>query len=195
MHVQLSVVLIGWVVGVGAAGEFRGAQTLLGPLTVIHMAVISFLLPELVRRNNIAVESRLKIAALVSVPLGIANLAYGLIIISLPSAVGEALLGLTWQGGREHILPLAFWSAAAALCIGPLCNLQAMGRAQSAARISTALGTLILVFVSLGLFADGSVAAAYGMAFAQALVLLLWWPAMIRWARVNQVVAEGQNVS
>jgi O-antigen/teichoic acid export membrane protein len=191
--VQLSILLVALVVGVGAAGEFRGAQTLLGPLTVIHMAVISFLLPELARRNDMTVESRVKIASLISVPLGIVNLAYGLIIVSLPSGVGEALLGLTWQGGREHILPLALWSAAAALCIGPLCSLQAMGRAQSAARISTALGTLILVFVSIGLYVDGSVAAAYGMALAQALVLFLWWPTMIRWARVKQVVAEGSG--
>jgi O-antigen/teichoic acid export membrane protein len=176
---QLAVLLVGTVVGVHAAGGFRGAQTLLGPITVLQMAALSFVVPELVRRPHLDRRQRMLVALAVGVPLGAANVVFGVIIGALPRPIGEMLLGDAWADTSAMLLPMAVWAAAVAMTIGPLCVLQAMGRVDITARISLVLGPLLLGGALVGAHLGGAPGAAWGMAAAGWAVLLLWWPALV----------------
>ncbi len=176
---QVAVLVVGAVAGVAASGGFRGAQTLLGPLLVLQMAAVSFVVPELVRRPGLGRRQRIGVALAVSVPLASADLVYGALISTLPRPLGEILLGDAWAATSETVFPVAAWAAAIALAMGPLCVLQAMGRADVTARISVVLAPLLIGGALAGSSLGGAVGAAWGLTAANALVLALWWPVLV----------------
>jgi hypothetical protein len=188
---QLAILIVGGIVGAAAIGAFRGGLTLVGPLTVVQMATIAFALPELVRRPHLSPRRRLVVALLIGGPLCVAALLVGMAYQVLPRDVGVALLGEAWGGASEVVFPLAVWTAAAALSIGPLCQLQTMGRADLAARISGVLAPLLLAGAWLGTHVDGIRGGAWGMAVAQAAVLLLWWPTLLHQSRRRSVAGDA----
>ncbi|WP_369140794.1 hypothetical protein [Modestobacter versicolor] len=188
---QGSVLLVGAVVGVGATGGLRGAQTLLGPLAVLQMAACAFVIPEVVRRPWLTRRQRIGTALAVALPLAVANLAYGLALTALPTGAGELLLGDAWAGTSEMVFPMSAWAAATALYIGPLCVLQAVGRADVAARISVVLAPLLLAGALVGSHLGGAPGAAWGLTAAATSVLFLWWPALVAHSGRQLVAADA----
>lgn len=178
--VQVVVLVVAALAGTAAAGAWRGVQTLLGPVNVLGMAARSFLVPELVRRPDLAPSVRLRAAAALSGVLVVANLGYGGVLLALPQDVGEQVLGETWTAARTVLLPLTVWSAAVGVSLGPLAVLQTLGRTRAAAGVSLLLAPLLLVAALVGLLLGGSVAAAYGVMAAQLAVAPVWWVTMRR---------------
>lgn len=189
--VQAAVLLVSATSGASAAGAFRAAQTLLGPVNVLGMAGVAFLVPELVRRPTLSPAARLRAAAGLSAVLAAANLLCGLVLLSIPDSWGERVLGATWQEASGVLLPFALWSAAVALTLGPFTVLQAIGRARTAARCSLLLFPLVMVGTCAGLILGGVEGAAFGIAVAQVLTLGAWWPALARAVRESEVPGDG----
>jgi O-antigen/teichoic acid export membrane protein len=176
--VQIAILMVTAANGPSAAGAFRGAQTLLGPVNVLGMAGMTFLVPELVRRPGLSRHARLGAAATFAGTLAAINVLYGLVLLSLPSAVGHAILGETWLETRGVLLPFTIWAAALALCLGPLAVLQVIGRIRTAAACSVVLFPLVMIGTLIGQARDGFHGAAVGIMCAQIAVLLVWWPAL-----------------
>ena len=179
---QIAVLMISGAVGPAAAGALRGAQTLLGPVNVVGMAAISFLIPELVRRPHLGRRGRMLAAAGVGGFIAFADLVLGITLLAVPSWVGEALLGSTWSGARQVLLPITLLTLSVALSLGPLAVLQSMGRVGAAALCSIGLFPVMLASTVVGLHVGGLTSAAYAMAAAQFAVLLAWWPTLLRYA-------------
>lgn len=179
---QVVVLLVTAVAGAVAGGAWRGVQTLLGPVNVLGMAARTFIIPELVRRPDLSAARRVRAALALSGLLVVANLVYGGILLALPTAVGEQLLGETWAGARDYLPALTIWSAAVAASFGPLTVLQTVGRARSAAKVSFVLCPLLLGGAGIGLLLGGGLGAAYGVMLAQLAVIPLWWRALQRGA-------------
>jgi len=181
--VQVVILLVGGVAGAAAAGAWRGTQTLLGPVNVLGMAALSFLVPELLRRPDLSHGRRIRAAAALSGVLVVANVTYGAVLLALPEAAGEQVLGATWASARAYLLPLTVWSAAVAMSLGPLSVLQTLGRIRAAAGVSIRLLPVLLTAAAVGLLLGGGRGAAYGVMLAQLAIVPVWWQVLLRAVR------------
>jgi O-antigen/teichoic acid export membrane protein len=86
------------VLGPAAAGTLRGASTAMGPVNVLLASVALGVTPLLVRRaRSEDRRSCLTIAGVVAALV----LAWGLVLLLVPSNVGSALFGSSWTGIRS----------------------------------------------------------------------------------------------
>lgn len=99
-----SLVVIGVVSAVlsdSAAGSLRGASTILGPLNVVMAFVNLACTPTLVRRSR---DGDLRYCVLIAMAMLAIVVAWGIVVLSLPTPWGEFILGDSWPGTRE-VLP------------------------------------------------------------------------------------------
>ncbi|WP_299038889.1 hypothetical protein [uncultured Pseudokineococcus sp.] len=182
---QLSFVLIAVVAAVSDVGALRAAQTLLGPLNILGFAATSFAIPEIVRREP--GRRGLVLAALaISGTLVVVDLAWGAVLLLLPTAAGEALLGDTWAGAREALPGMIAYTCLIAATAGATAVMRAVNRSVLAFWTSAVLGPLVLVLSVLGAATGGALGASLGFAAAGALVLPLCWVLLARAARLGR---------
>jgi O-antigen/teichoic acid export membrane protein len=173
---QVGLLVVAWLGSPADVGSLRGSQTLLGPMNVLGLGVFSFLLTELVRRPGLSVPTLRKVAAASGGALALVAVLWGGCLLLLPDAVGSALLGETWAGAAQTLLPMTFYVAGAAGATGTLAVLRSMGDARSTFIVNCVLGPLMLGGVVLGQLLGGAVGAAWGFAAATTLVIpLFWW--------------------
>lgn len=145
MGVQLLPLIVAATAGVAAAGVLRAGQTVMGLSGLVIaglMPIIAIDAAHIPRRRGAFLSSSLRwsagIGAAAIINLGVA--------LALPPAVGEALLGATWDGARSIVTPLGL----AAMVSGPL--IVAPIHAQSVDRYRSALKLRFIAIVpALGL--------------------------------------------
>ncbi len=191
---QVGLLAVAWLGSPADVGSLRGSQTLLGPMNVLGLGVFTYLLPELVRRPELGPGALRRVAAAAGGILALVAAAWGLCLLALPDAVGAAVLGDTWPGARETILPMTLYVAGAAGATGTLAVLRAKGDARSTFLVNTVLGPLMLAGVVIGQLAAGVTGAAWGFAAATTLVVPLFWLRMERRIRGGPVAAERVDV-
>lgn len=99
--VMWTVLVTTWFIGPAAAGALRGATTTMGPANVLTSFSALGLTPALVRRPR---TKDVPFCASTSVALGGLTALWGLVLLVLPTDVGQALLGESWAGIRG-VLP------------------------------------------------------------------------------------------
>lgn len=181
--VQVGLVAVAWLGTPADVGSLRGSQTLLGPINIIGLGVFSYLLTELVRRSELSGQMLRRVAAASGGVLALVAVGWGLCFLALPESVGAVLLGETWPGARETLLPMTFYVAGATGATGILAVLRSKGDARSTFLVNTVLGPLILGGVVLGQILTGAPGAAWGFAAATVLVVPLFWLRMERTIR------------
>jgi len=178
---QLTALTLAFTASVSAVGAYRGAWTLVGPLGVVLQGVAAVSTAEAAR------TLRTQPAALHGLVDRLARLLFAvaavfalLLVVLLPLGLGHALLGATWPGAKDVVLPLALGHLALALALAPAIALQAAERAGEVMRLR--VGTSLVV-VAAGTFAGG-VWGPWGMAVAfcavTALTVPLWWRSLSR---------------
>ena len=178
---QVVVLFLGAIAGLDEVAKVRGAQILFGPMYALYAGVRVAATPRLVRAHAGAPERTGPLVRRIAGGLGAVTLVWGLVVWSLPTSVGEALLGDSWAG-TEGVLGLMTWSAVAGgIGFGFVVGLRALADARSSlsARATVAVATLTLGCLGAVLGAArgalGGVALAesggvgvYGRAFARA---------------------------
>lgn len=172
---QGSILLVGAVGSLHDVGSFRAAQTLLGPLGIVATAVMTFLLPEVSRRTNMLSETRVRIAAGVSAVVAVGAVLYTGGLLLIPDSLGTSLLGDTWTGASDVLLPMAVASAAGSVTLGPAIIIYAMGQARKTFRLHAIEAPLIIICMATGLALAGARGAAWGMAINMTLMIPLWF--------------------
>jgi glycosyltransferase involved in cell wall biosynthesis/O-antigen/teichoic acid export membrane protein len=175
---QGSLLLIASWASVQQVGALRGAQVLLGPLTLVAISVFEFAIPELVRRPHLSKRERLRAGYLVSGFLFLLTLSWGGTLLIMPAQFGRALLGDTWPTTRIVLPAAILWTSAIVLSTGPAVVLRALGRARPGFQINALTAPLLVVFSLVGLRLYGAVGAAAGFALAHWLVAPLWFREM-----------------
>ena len=171
---QGGILLVGAFLGQANIGSLRAALVLLGPLGILSAAMTTFLLPEISRRPELPSSTRMKVAFGCSSALVLVTAVYVAILLLLPLGVGTEMLGDTWAGAREVLVPMATFSAAASASAGPAMMLYAMGLARATFRLHViAAPGVILAFV-IGGQLNGAVGAAWGLAILGIVSLPLW---------------------
>ncbi len=173
---QLTVYAMGAVAGLAVLGSFRAAISILfGPIQVLIMGASAVAIPELVRASQISTTRLRWSSRLVALALAGAALAWGMVVLWIPSRVGVALLGPTWY--QAHLLTTAVivcW-VTSGLMVGATAGLRALAAAKRSlgARV---IGSLLTVAGGVGgVLVDGARGAAWGCALAGTLEAMLWW--------------------
>jgi O-antigen/teichoic acid export membrane protein len=173
---QVTLLIIAAVASLEANGALRGAQVLLGPVTMLVAAMVRFAVPEFSRRRATltAREWYLGAAGFAGVG-GIVSLVWGLIFVFTPDWLGYQLLGATWPGARDILWPTIIANIALSLSTGPYTMLYAMDRAKATMGVHTLFAPLVLIFGAGGAAIDGARGAASGFALAYFVAAPLWW--------------------
>lgn len=162
---QTTVIVVGAISGLGAAGGLRGAQLLLGPMQVLLIGLSIIGIPEGVAMLRARGARSLVPPALIlsAVMCGMA-LAYGLALTALPEELGELVLGDTWDQARPLLLLMALAYAGVTAGLGAGIGLRVLADAPRSLR-SRATDALAQTTGGIGGAAMGGASgAAVGLA-------------------------------
>jgi len=174
--VQQALVYVTLVVaGLSAVASLRGAQTILGPATVLTGSANLFLLPHArTLRSESATKLVQFLAAAGGAMAGINLLAAGL-ILSVPDALGEQLLGASWHPARSVALPLACALAVNSLSYGAAAGLRVSGLARVSLRIRLVFVLPSLAGIAFGAAHAGAQGAVTGLLIISSIQSTVWW--------------------
>jgi O-antigen/teichoic acid export membrane protein len=170
---------IAGIVGELAAGALRAAQVLLGPLNLLFAGFNAFALP-IFSRRAVQGQRMVRDAVLGSALLGGLSAVWVVILVLLPSNLGRAVLGDSWAGADQVMLPSGLVLLAGALVLGASNSLAALSRADQVLRVTLVQAPLMLILGLGGAWQWGVVGAAYGFAITQGVGLLYTWVLFMR---------------
>jgi O-antigen/teichoic acid export membrane protein len=173
---QGGILLIGAIAGIDNLGSLRAAQVLTGPLLVLFAAAMAFGLPEVSRRAatlSAAVQWRLAVAV-TSLMLTVAMVYVGVLLL-IPNGLGIALLGDTWSGASDVLLPISLVAAFSGGCLGPVIVILALGQSKATFRLTAIEAVMVLAAMLIGANVGGAVGAAWGLCLQQAVLVPLWF--------------------
>lgn len=179
-----AAVLVMPIVGVAAVGGLRGVATIFGPYTTMAFGLGTAALSEgsrLLSRHPARFVASQRVLG-----LGMAAMAglWGLVLATMPSAWGRALLGATWQQAASLVAPVAIGQMAIGSATGCLIGLRVLAAGGTIVRLRLVTAIATLALGVLGAF-GGIVAAAWGIAGGNLLL------AVGAWRRLGQADLPG----
>jgi len=172
---QLAQYLVGAIAGLAAAGALRAGQVLLGPLNVLFMGTALVAVPEAVGLARRSTGRLLRFSIMLSSTLTAAALGWGAVVVFLPSAVGESLLGDSWRAAASVAPMMALTMAGSGAITGAFVGLRALAAAGRSLRVRVAFAPVILAAAAVGAYSDGARGAAIGLAATMWLAVTFWW--------------------
>jgi hypothetical protein len=185
---QLYLYGIAAIGGIPVVASVRGAGVLLGPLQVAIQGAQLTAVPQGVdalRTSTDRLKSNIRWLAIVLVTL---TALWGAAAVLLPQSLGYSLLGSTWPGAHEIIIPMTVVYIGLSLAAAGSVGLRAMAAAARSLRAS-AIGSGIGVVGGTAGSVFGASGAAWGLAFA-ALV-----QAVVFWMQFNAALRERSEIS
>lgn len=177
---QLAPVLAAAVTTIDAAGALRGANLLTVPATIVSTGLMSFAVPELVRRRSRMTPKTWQLAAVaISGLVLVVGAVWGAITLLLPTSVGEMVLGDTWEGARTVLLATIVGQAGSAVTVGCAAVLYATEGAKVTMRLHLVFALFLVAFSTVGAFTWGAQGTAWGIA-AAFWIVAPWWFVSVR---------------
>jgi O-antigen/teichoic acid export membrane protein len=192
---QGALLLAGAVGSLSDIGSLRGAQVVLGPVTLLATSAVAFGIPEISRRPSMRARHRNLFAAGLGGVLALSALAWGALMLVLPDEVGTELLGDSWDGVRAVLLASVIGQVGNCISVGPSCVVHAMGRSASTFRIHVAVSVMLVAFGVTGVWLAGAVGAAYGFAIAYWAVVPVWFFTLNRLGRQAEAATRSDAAS
>jgi len=171
----LSLLALGAIAGLAAAGILRAGGLLLGPLNILFQGVGLVAVPEgvgLLKRSGPALQ---RFAITLAVVLASAALAWGAVIYLLPTEIGVMLLGSNWEPAHSVIVPLTLGVAGIGVCSAALVALRALAAAGRSLRANAVTSVFVLVASVIGSVAAAASGAAWGYAIGNWGGAVAWW--------------------
>lgn len=172
---QVALYVIGALSGLAAVGAIRAAQVLLGPLNVLFMGAVLFIVPEAARRAQRSLPALLRFGLGVSASLAIGVMLWSGALLLVPTGVGELLLRTAWQAGRTLFVPIALVMAGTGVMSGAVLILRGIADAHRSLRARLLHAPLIVAGAAVGAAVGGGEGAAWGLALATWLAAVAWW--------------------
>jgi O-antigen/teichoic acid export membrane protein len=173
--VQLYLYGIGVIAGLAAVGAIRAGQLLLGPLNVLNMGIGMMAVPEASRALQVSLRRLGLTTVVISGVLAAGVVAWGLVVLLLPSRVGEQVLGPAWGPAREVLLPLVIMQALNSANTGAFVGLRALAAVRRSMRARLFASVSFISGALAGAVTGGVVGAAWGLAVAAGVNDLVWW--------------------
>jgi len=194
---QIPLWVAGAVVGLEAAGHLRGAQLLFGPLRVLLLAAPAVLIPAAVAALAENPAGFTRVVQRVGGVIFAASAAITLVFVFLPDAVGRQLLGETWPGAQELLLPIGLSWCAVGWGTAALAGLRALQAVRRSLAVRLYLFSVTVVIGVVGVVLWGAKGAAWAAAVASVHSSLVWLVALsgaMRAHRPRDRDEEGDGV-
>lgn len=172
---QLTFVLVAAITGLAAFGALRAGNLLLGPLNVLFASVAIVAIPEGVRLHEASPGRLWPLCVSVAAAMGGMTAVVGTVLLVLPDSAGRAVLGESWAGAREVVLPLTVAAAALATQRAAVIGLRAMALARDSLKARAATAPLRLGAGTTGAALGGAVGAAWGLALGETVSAVVYW--------------------
>ena len=167
--ITLTMSVLAATLGLVATGGIRFAQTLLGPLRVLHGALVSLIVPSMARAMDRGGPGAVRRPAMLGGVLAVGSAAAVVgVMLVIPDAVGRELLGASWSSARAVLPAVGAAQIIIAIAMSGSLPLKAMGRADRLLQVSTVQGPLMLLLGVGGGWVAGIQGAAWGLTLAQA---------------------------
>lgn len=179
--VQQSVILFAFAYGgLAASGALRGAQVIVGPLSLVTMGIAMVALPALSRRSKDGQNAGLpRLSAAISFAALSMTAAYSVALMLLPEQLGQQLLGESWQAAAL-VLPLVLIQLALSnLSYGATAGLRAMEESALSLRLRLATSPLAVALIWIGASQASLSGALIGAIAGQAVQMFAWWTAYL----------------
>lgn len=173
---QAVIVLMPLVSNLEETGALRAAYLLFGPVGTLFAAIYALALVDGVLADG--PDDVVRIGARVSAVLAALGIAWGLVVVFLPAAIGQQLIGSSWDitGGTRLILGLSLVAEGVIFGASTVMGALRAPRRMVWARLASAP---VMLGIALGLAAVlGATGAAIGLAVGY------WMCALIAWAQV-----------
>jgi hypothetical protein len=171
----LTLVAMGFVSSLATVGTIRAGQVLMNAVHIATYGIHLFGVPEAVRMLERSTHALMRFCLVLSAGLMGISLAWGMVLLWLPQAVGQALLADSWAPARTVLVPAIVLSVAAGAQGGAVVGLRSLAAASRSlnARIISSLfvSTLAIVGAAIG----GAPGGAWGMALGLCVGSAAWW--------------------
>jgi O-antigen/teichoic acid export membrane protein len=168
---QAALTATGWIAGLAAVAQLRGAQLLFGPVMILATSVRVAGTPIAVRQKARGARHLRAVTVCVGAGMAVAILAWTSLILLAPAGVGESVEGASWVLARAAVPMVAVSTICAGVAIGLVLSLRALADARRSLRGRMAQGALRLVGAATGAALAGGVGAATGLAVGAVLGL------------------------
>ncbi|MEU8222872.1 hypothetical protein [Kribbella sp. NPDC048915] len=173
---QLKMYGLGALAGVAAVGTVRGAEMLLGPFMIVLSGVGLVAVPEASRILRRSARKLALFCLLLGGAQALAALAWGLLLmVALPDAWGEAMLGEIWLTAAALVLPATLSVAWAGFNTGAAAGLRALGVARRSMKAQLWASSFYFVGGVSGAAVGGALGSAWGAAAATFASAFVWW--------------------
>lgn len=172
---QLALIGIGIVANLAAVGAYRAAYVLFGPLRVIYQGMTLFGVPEAVRALGESPDNLRRGTKAGALVLALAALAYGTVLMVIPSEWGEFILGETWAPMEPLIVPFTIGMVGMGLATPTYIGLRALEAARTAFRTRVVVAGADVVATVTGAAFGGAVGAAWAGKSVRLVGSALWW--------------------
>jgi len=159
---------------VAAVGALRLAQTAIGPVAALLMAVEATALPRLRDRRSKASRDNLKWAAPRFGGIAILCICVGVGLSLLPVHIGEALFGPSWVAAAAVIGAIAVRQAATALTAGAVLALRTTKRTGTIFRIRAMMALLSIAILPIVLARGNLILFAWSIVTLQFLTSVVF---------------------
>lgn len=185
----LVMIALGPIVGVAGLGALRGGNALFGPYNILVNGLVAAGPAEARRILAEDPQRLLPVLARVSSGLAAFALAIGVVLVALPDAAGEAVLGETWASASMLVPALLSAALGRAVTMGALVGLRVVEAKADLIRVSVVANGVSTV-VALAAGATGGLQpAAWGLSSG------VWIAAVVAWRALSDhlSVAVGQH--
>ena len=172
------VPILGAVAGLSAAGGVRGAQVLLGPLSVVFAATSVQAISHLARLGDDPQRVH-AIAKRASLGLSIIAGAYGVLLLLVPDRIGMLALGASWRTARDLVPAVVTSWVMIGLYAGASFAIRSQGLASIAVRVQVITSAVTIALVVAGAAASGVEASLWALAIGNLVSAFVWWHAWI----------------
>lgn len=186
---QVALYLLGAVANLEAIGAVRATQLLLvGPVNIFFMGSYLTLLPEGVGTDFAMFRATmLRMSATLSAVAAVTTL----ILLAVPSSVGEALLGDTWKSARPLIIPYGLYMVTVGVATGPSAGLAALEQARTLLLVRLGPLPLTLLAPLAGAALWGSGGFVYALALTGVPSAIVWWIAFNKSLRIRKTIDQS----
>ena len=176
---QLRLVIVGVVGGLAMAGALRAGQVIMNALNPLSYGLQLTAVPEAVaiaRRDR----GRLtRYVARLAIGLGAVSLLWGVAVWLIPSGLGQALFGATWDEAHSTIPGQTIVVVASGLSAGAIVGLRALAAAGYSLRARILSSIIGLVAATLGAMTGDVALCAIAIGVAIAIGTIIWWASYV----------------
>jgi O-antigen/teichoic acid export membrane protein len=191
---QLRTYGIGLMLGLAAIGTVQAANTLMGPLTILFLAMSLVAIPEAARILRRSPHRFPLFCVLLSAGEAAAALCWGVVLlIALPRGFGNWLLGPIWRSTYPLVLPQVLYIVGLGTAGGAGVALHTLGAARRSLRAMLLTAGTFLVFSLVGAEVDGAVGTVRGAAIAGwVAAVVIWWQLRGALRESDQIQIDGR---